>query len=342
MTARCGITGRGFALPTTQRHNDDQVFTWLRTYGSPNWEEFFYGYNTRHVLKDDEMVVDLMATAARQSMQMARLAATEVDLLLGFASVSSCIMPNELARLHQMLGLGKHCWVVPINVEFSNFNAGLIFADAVISSGRARNALIVCGGNWSQQVDYHGPPAVSAGDGAGAAVMQVTADDASFRVVDFETLTDTTNTWGHMSMTVDPIGTSPSFSTPELGGALTNPGVFTQPYFHIDAQGMEEFATFGVTGPVSVVKSLLTRNALAAGQVTIICHQPSRFLLDKWQEQIAPHKLIDTLATFANMTLASIPVNLAFAYDQIETDHLILLGIGPELHSNGLLLRRNG
>jgi hypothetical protein len=42
------------------------------------------------------------------------------------------------------------------------------------------------------------------------------------------------------------------------------------------------------------------------------------------------------------MTLASIPVNFAFGYDQFKTDHVVLLGIGPELHTNAVLLRRGG
>jgi 3-oxoacyl-[acyl-carrier-protein] synthase-3 len=342
MTMRCGITGRGYALPKTKRGNDDPVFTWLRTYDPSNWEHYFYGYNNRHVLGPDENVVDLMVSAAQAAMQMAGLRSGDVDLLLGFASVSRYIMPNELVEIHQRLCLSQHCWVVPINAEYSNFNASVVFADALINSGRASNALIVCGGNWSQHVNYHFSAAVSAGDGAGAAVMQLTADDSTFRVVDVETITKTSNAWGHMMMTADRIGTAPTFSPPAQGGALSEPGIFTQPYFHLDQEGMNEFKTFGVNGPIDVVRQLLLRNGLPSEQVTIICHQTSRYLMDQWNKEIRPHKLIDTLATFGNITLATIPVNLAFTYDQIEMDHLILLGIGPELHSNGLLLRRNG
>ena len=42
------------------------------------------------------------------------------------------------------------------------------------------------------------------------------------------------------------------------------------------------------------------------------------------------------------MTLASIPLNFARGYDDFKTDYLVLVGIGPELHTNAVLLRRNG
>lgn len=341
MKPRRGITGRGYALPPTLRYNDDPVFDWLNKY-DPKWSTYFNGYATRHVLAQGEHLIDLMDAAATQALAAAGLAAADVDLLLGYASVSRYIMPNELAHLHQRLGLSQTCWVLPINNEYSNFNAGLVFADALIASGKARNALVVCGGNWSRHVSYHSSPAASAADGAGAAVLQNTADATAFRVVDFETLTDTSKSWSHMRMSIDHVGTPTVLSPPAQGGPLPAPGVYTQPYFHIDNDGLNEFSSFGVLGPIDVTNTLLERNVLPASQVTIICHQTSRYLLDHWNSEIKPHKLIDTLSTFANMTVASIPVNLAYAYDQIETDYLVLLGIGPELHANAVLLRRNG
>jgi 3-oxoacyl-[acyl-carrier-protein] synthase III len=339
---RCGITGRGYAIPRQVRHNTDPVFTWLKTYSQQPVDAYFYGYDTRYVLANDENIVDVMANAAMKAMNMANLDADEVDLLIGFVSVSKITMPNELARIHQILGLGMKCWIVPINTEFSNFNASIIFADALINSGRVANALIVCGSNWTQHVDYHSPASVSAGDGAGAAVIQTTDDLSCFRIVDYETITDTSNAWGHMMMTSDPAGASPTLSFPSQGGALASPGLFTQPFFHIDDHGLYEFKTFGVHAPIEVVNKILQRNALTSCQVTVISHQPSLYLLEKWKSEVQPCRWIDSLSMFANMTLASIPFNLAHAYADIETDYLILLGIGPELHSNGLLLRRNG
>jgi 3-oxoacyl-[acyl-carrier-protein] synthase-3 len=351
---RCAITGRGHALPATVRGNDDPVFNWLRQHDADHWDAYFNGYDKRHVLAAGQTLIDLMQAAAQQALDQAGLKATDVDLLTGFASVSEFIMPNELAALHERLGLPERCWVLPVNNEYSNFNAGLVLADALLRSGQIANALVVCGGNWSRHVDYHVGAAASAADGAGAAVLQHTDDAASFRVVDWQALTQTrsatltpgqpASTWGNMTMRTDCV-TNPAsavLQTAAQGGPLSDPGLYTQPYFHLTDAGMAEFKGFGVSGPVAVAKQLLQRNALPGSEVTIICHQTSRYLLDQWAAQIQPHKLIDTLSTLANMTVANIPVNLSACFDQIETDHLLLLGIGAELHSHALLLRRHG
>ena len=45
-----------------------------------------------------------------------------------------------------------------------------------------------------------------------------------------------------------------------------------------------------------------------------------------------------------NMTVANIPVNLAWsvANDPISRDHLVLFALGPDMHANAVLLERKG
>ena len=52
--------------------------------------------------------------------------------------------------------------------------------------------------------------------------------------------------------------------------------------------------------------------------------------------------MIQTIAGFANMTVANIPVNLAWsvANDPISKDHLVLFALGPDMHANAVLLER--
>jgi hypothetical protein len=42
------------------------------------------------------------------------------------------------------------------------------------------------------------------------------------------------------------------------------------------------------------------------------------------------------------MTVANIPVNLAYAFNSIDQDDILLLGIGVEMQTNAILLRRGG
>lgn len=154
---RAAILGTGSCLPDLIRYNDDPVFDWLRHH-HPLGSEQFQGYRQRRVLAEGQTVIDLMVPAAQRALTAAGRTIDEVDLLLGYASVSQWATPNDLAHVAARLGLPPHAAVVPINGEFANFNQGLVLADALLSLGRATCALIVVGGSWTRYVDYHTAP----------------------------------------------------------------------------------------------------------------------------------------------------------------------------------------
>src|SRR5262247_821042 len=123
------LLGVGYAVPQNIRTNDDPIFHWLRDH--PTKSDPFEGYVTRVVLGPGEDLMTMMVPAALNALSAAGLRASDVDVLLGYASVSEYQTPNELSRLHRMLGCPTRTYVVPLNSEFSNFNAGLLLADAL-------------------------------------------------------------------------------------------------------------------------------------------------------------------------------------------------------------------
>jgi 3-oxoacyl-[acyl-carrier-protein] synthase III len=106
---------------------------------------------------------------------------------------------------------------------------------------------------------------------------------------------------------------------------------------------MEGFGTFGGTIAPTAVTELLARHQMSASSVTLIAHQASTVLFELWQKQLQPAQMIETIAEFANMTLANIPVNLAWsvANDPITQDHLVLFALAPDMHANAVLLERD-
>lgn len=324
--ARIGLVGLGQALPATVRTNDDPIFDWLRQH-HPQGVDLFQGYVTRRVLAPGEALVDLMETAAKQALAGSRVPAAEIDLLIGYASAGDYLTPNTLALLHHRLGLAPRAAVMPIGGEFSTFNYSLVLADGLIRAGRAKNALLAVGGHWTRLVDYHTPQAISAGDGAGAAVLAAMPDAGTFSVVDVEVDVDASY-YGSMYLQGDPV--------PD------NPSLFTAPTFHITSAGQEGFKQFGVNVPPEVANRLLARNRLDGSDVALISHQASAVLIDRWATAIKPRQYLHTLPELANMTVANVPVNLAWFQGQIATDHVVLLSVGAEMHASAVLLRRNG
>jgi 3-oxoacyl-[acyl-carrier-protein] synthase-3 len=325
------ILGTGYCVPKTIRTNHDPIFAWLQA-NNPPGKNLFAGYEQRRVLAADEDLMTILVPAAASALSAAKLKAADVDLLLGIGSVSDFAPPNALSQLHQQLGLSPQCWVLPLANDFSNFNAGLLLADAMIRAGRARAALVVVGTNWTRYVDYHTPQAISAADGAAAAVLA--SGTRGWRVVDQQVLMATAN-FGSMVMK----GQNVSLTPPAQGySSLETPATFA-----ITPAGAAAFGSFGVKASVAAVTTLLKRNRLKGRDISLITHQASSVLTEAWKAAIKPAQYLETLAQFANMTAANIPVNLAWAElnEGVQKDRLVLFALGPDMHAHALLLARD-
>jgi 3-oxoacyl-[acyl-carrier-protein] synthase-3 len=181
-------------------------------------------------------------------------------------------------------------------------------------------------------VSYETPQSISAGDAAGAAVVSLSRDGSRWTLLDDFSITDT-SFYATMFMQgdrVQPIA-------PQTGP------LFTDSYFHITAAGIETYKQFGVVTAASAVSGVLQRNGLTGAQVAMTAHQSSSVLLDAWVQTIQPAQLLSTITVFANMTAATIPVNLAWApaNDPVTPNYLVCLGLGPEAHADAMLLKRD-
>jgi 3-oxoacyl-[acyl-carrier-protein] synthase III len=320
------IVAMGSALPATVRTNDDPIFDWLRAH-PPGGADLFAGYVERRVLGPDESLSDLMAAAARQALDGAGVAAGDVDLIVGYGSIGTWAMPNDLVTVAVDLGLPTSATILPINNEYANFNQGVVVADALLRCGRAATALVVVGTNWTRHLDYHTPPSISAGDGAAAAVIAPGRDGAEFAVLDVAVAADRSD-YGGMYVAADE--TQPPIVPPTYGRQV----------FHLTSAGIDAFRHFGETGPPALVKQVLARNGLTPADVAFIGHQASAVLDDAWQDALQPAQFLTTLTTYGNMTAANIPVTLDTCRGQIASDHVVLAGLGPEPSCTVLLLKR--
>jgi 3-oxoacyl-[acyl-carrier-protein] synthase-3 len=327
------IIGLGYFVPPNLRTNDDPIFDWIKVH-VPAGSNPFQGYNTRVVLGPGEDLMTMMVPAALNALADAKLEASDIDMLLGYASVSPFANPNELAHLHQMLHLPASAYVVGLNNEFTNFNAGLLFADALIRAARAKNVLVVVGGNWTRHVDYHTVQSVSAADGAGAAVVGLSSDATQWQVVDQNTVMDTSY-FGSMYMQGQRYQQLPPRDGHEY--------LLSESFFQITPEGIQGFGKFGGEIAPTAVTQLLARHNIQPNTWTLIAHQASSVLFQMWQTQLRPAQMIETIANFANMTVANIPVNLAWSVANmpITQNNLVLFGLAPDMHANALLLQRS-
>ena len=313
------IVGSGYAVPPQVRTNDDPIFDAIKA--KPGSARLFTGYQDRRVLGPGESVTWLMVQAAQPALEDAGVAPGDVDLLLGFASVAEYITPNSLAQVHAELGLRADVPVIPLNDDYTNFISGLVIADALIRAGGAGRALIVCGDNWTQYVNYDTPQAVSAGDGAGAVVVGPATAAGQWTLADRAQLTVSAN-YGQMYMAADRAGDA-----------------FTAPWFHITQEGFREFVSFGENEAPTVIQTLLDRNGLEPAAVTVIAHQTSQTLFDHWHDVLGV-TFLTTLADYANVVLAAMPLTFAVRHAEIATEHLIFFGLGAQMQAGAALMTR--
>lgn len=336
MSERVVISGVGFAVPDQIRLNADPIFDWIHAH-QPSGTDPFKGYVERRVLGRDQDLADVMVPAARAALADARLAIEDIDVLVGFGSLSLMAIPNPLALVHQRLGLLPKVAIIPVANDYANFTAGVSIATALVETNRARNVLVVCGSNWTRFVDYHSAQCIAAGDGAGAAVVSRSTDTSRFALVDSETITESA-LYGSMYLAGDEQVTAPNPNGPVIPGYDDHQ--FGWPYFHITDQGRSAFFDFGEHKPVQAVAALLARNGITAAQVTLMAHQASSVLLNFWQANIAPGYLLETIEQYADAPQANLPITLAARYADIQTRYVVLLTLGVEFSTTAMLLAR--
>jgi 3-oxoacyl-[acyl-carrier-protein] synthase III len=334
-----GIIGMAKRLPDTIRANDDPIFDWIHEH-HPEGEGLFTGYDKRRVLADGETVLDILTPAARVAIDDADLEARQIDIVIGCISPNTYFVPADLFALTRQLKLPETTLTIPLANDFNNFNVGVVLADAMIRAGRARNILVAIGGAWTRAMDYHTPQAVSAADGAAAAVLGVapTGRQPRWRLVDTEVIAQEQN-FGDMFL----IGDRRMVPAEPGVGTASDPDPqaqdWTGPYYHVTASGLKHFGTFGgQTAPLAVSR-LLQRQGIAAADVTLTGHQASKTQLDIWQQTLKPGATFFTLAEFANMTVANIPVNLSLMQDKVKTPWVVALGLAGDMHAHAMLLR---
>lgn len=331
-----GICGCGYSVPPHVRSNDDPLFHFItRNANSQGVVEadLFTGLKERRFLKKGERLEVLMVEAAQQALAQAGLEASRIDRLYGYASVSPYLTPNALYVVHYALRLSPEAMVVPINSEFSNFVLSMLHAWEAIMAGHCTYALVVCGANWTQHMDYTQGHALSIGDGAGAVVI---GPSRYFTLVDYAVQTRSEQ-YGVMRMRLRPVSMGDQPYLPLDENNIPRPTYEITP-----EQGIHSFQASGMEGPPALVKDLLQKHRLSGDDIALISHQASRMMMDYWASCIRPGAYLETLASFGNMTLATYPVNLAYFIDQIATRYLVIVAIGPGFHQAALLLKRMG
>ena len=322
------IIGLGHEVPETVRTQLEGTHR-ERSAVAHRFGEYFTGHRERRILGPEESLATLMAEAARRALKQAEIELGELGALLGYASVSEYTAPNELYAVHKFLSLPSDVPVIAVDDPFTAFINCLRLAE-LEAEGSGKSSLIACGARWSSSVDSRDGVSTSIGDGAGAAVVGLhPSAQLGLEIVGHAIHTDS-RLYGAMRL------------TPRAGDVPVrqiSEDADGRPMFHMSPEMREVFLSGGVDVPAERAQELLRVHRIPPSQVSLMGHQASRLLVEGWEKKIRPARTVDTLETFGNMTLASLPVSLSARCAEVETPYVLMVGLGLGFHSAACLLR---
>jgi 3-oxoacyl-[acyl-carrier-protein] synthase-3 len=138
---------------------------------SDEWIRTRTGIRERRFASQDQSTSDLSCMAAKIALEDANVLPDQIDLVVVATITPDMPFPSTACLLQHKLGLGKvACF--DLEAACSGFLYALDVADAMLSSGRYKKALVIGAEKMSSIMDWQDrTTCVLFGDGAGAAVL---------------------------------------------------------------------------------------------------------------------------------------------------------------------------
>ena len=164
------ILGTGRAVPARVVTNDD-LAKLMDT--SDEWIRVRTGIQERHWIAEGDSGVGLGKTAARQALEMAAVAPSDVDAIIYATSTPDHFAPGNGVFLQRELGLAT-IPAIDIRMQCAGFIFALSVADAYVRTGSFRRVLVVGQEVQSTRMELSSEgrnTAVIFADGAGAVLL---------------------------------------------------------------------------------------------------------------------------------------------------------------------------
>lgn len=324
--AGVAITGSGSAVPP-QVLSNEALSQIVET--SDEWITERTGIRQRCLASPSTQLSDLATEAARNALEMADLAPTDVDLIL-LATSSADDLFGSACQVQAALG-ARHAAAFDLTAACSGFVFGLVTAAQYIRTGTYRTVLLIGADVLSRWVDWHDRrTCILFGDGAGAVVLQASEVD---RLLSFELRSD-----GSQNASLN---LPYQAQSQEL---LADIRVGYGSYAPIVMDGREVYR-FAVQRVPEVIEKVLHRAELAIEQVDwFLLHQANQRMLDAIAQRlkVPNHKVLSNLANYGNTSAASIPLVLdeAVRSGKIQPgDTIVASGFGAGLSWGAAVFR---
>ncbi len=316
------IIGTGSSLPKKIVTNDD-LSAFLDT--SDEWIRTRTGIRERHIAVE-ETTTSMGVEAARNALEDAGVAPEELDLIIAATVTSDRIIPMLSCQVQAELG-AKNAVAFDIGAACSGFLFALGTANAYLSTGKYKNALIIGAETLSKIMDWTDrSTCVLFGDGAGAAVVSAEGDHLL-------SIVQGSDGAGGMALECVNRSTNNPFCRAESN---------TFSYVHMDGPAVYKFAVRTIP---KAIMQVLDEAGLTPDQVDYyLLHQANLRILDAAAARLKQpmEKFPTNMERCGNISAASVPILL----DEVcragkikEGDLIVLAGFGAGLTWGACVLR---
>lgn len=309
------IKGTGSYLPSKIVTNED-LEKMVNT--SDEWITSRTGIKQRHVVEENELTSDIATEAAKNALEMAGVAAEDVEGIILATTTPDNTFPATSAKIQSNLGATKNTFAFDMQAVCSGFVFALMTADSIIKAGRAKNILVIGADCLSRIVDWKDRnTCVLFGDGAGAVLLQAVETEDKEEADSKGMLSAAIRTDGELYETLKTSGgihdqTQKNFVLMD-GPAVFKTAVTRMPRISIEA----------------VRKAKLTREDIDF----FVPHQANIRIIDASLKRlgIPREKTIVTVDKHANTSAASVPLALDKAVRERkinEGDNVLMSAMG--------------
>ena len=288
------------------------------------------GIRERHIVDAGVATSDLAAEAAREAIRRASLTPDDIDFIVVGTTTPDMMFPSTACLVQTKIGASR-AWGFDLGAACSGFTYALTTAAQLVSAGGSKHALVIGADVMSSIIDYTDrTTCVLFGDGAGAAVVEV-SDDDNVGIIDFENFVDG--------------GGGDALCMP-AGGSLrpASHDTVDQRLHYVKQDGAAVFK-FAVRNTEEAARRILDRNGVKPCEIDLfVSHQANRRIIMSATERlgIPPEKVVINIERFGNTTAATIPLALndAVADQRLkEGDLLLLASVGAGFTVGTVLMR---
>jgi 3-oxoacyl-[acyl-carrier-protein] synthase-3 len=327
MKGRPGIAGIGCAVPQQRLTNFD-LEKLVET--SDEWIVTRTGIRERRILRPDEDPAQLGIAAARQAIESAGLAPSDIDFLITATNVSEMLVPGSSPFICEGLKIKREIPFFDLIAGCTGFVYALKVAADLVTSRSYQNILVVGMEALSRFTDWQDrSTCVLFGDGAGAAVVRTMSQG---RGILASCLAADSSKWGLLYIEAGGI------KTPASSQTVQN----RQHFLRMEGGGVFKSA-------VQMMEET-TAKALAEAGLTkddvdwVVPHQANLRIITSFAKRfgISMDRVIVNIDRYANTSTASIPIALTEAVSDGRIkpgDIVVLNAFGAGVTYGAIVLR---